>query len=159
MDGLSLSELPGVPEGLEGLPLLSAPPDEVLFLTASMSMVFSPFFSALSAAFCSERLCTGLNVARESKFSKSSPGVKMIFTPVMFFAVNASLLPLLRLPRHTLDALSALHLCRQYGGQGNREGACSAIPVHPYRTPEVIPHRLLSAHLHHLLHHSRTRSE
>ena len=50
----------------------------------------SPVFSAFSVACCAARLATGLKLARPIKFSKSSPGVKRIRTPVMFFSVNAS---------------------------------------------------------------------
>ena len=60
--------------------MLLAPPDEVLFFTASMSMVFSPFFSALRAAFCSERLGTGLNVARESRIELSKINQEITFS-------------------------------------------------------------------------------
>ena len=74
----------------EGLfpPLLS--PAEGFFLAASKSTVFSLPFSALSVAACAARLATGVNSARWSKFSKSSPGANRMFTALMFFEVNFS---------------------------------------------------------------------
>lgn len=95
--------LPAPPDGLEGSPVFSPVPSEGLegfpvlpppllgpFFTASMSITFSPFFSAFKAAVCSDRLATGLKAARPMRFSKSVPGVKMMFTAVMFFDVNVS---------------------------------------------------------------------
>ena len=57
------------------------------------------------------------------------------------------------------DALSPLHLRRQHGGQRNREGASSTFPADPDRHPQPLPGRQLSGHLHHLLHHRRTRPQ
>ena len=57
------------------------------------------------------------------------------------------------------DALSPLHLRRQHGGQRNREGASPAFPADPDRHPQPLPGRQLSGHLHHLLHHRRTRPQ
>ena len=51
------------------------------------------------------------------------------------------------------DALSPLHLRRQHGGQGNREGASSTFPADPDRHPQPLPGRQLLGHLRHLLHH------
>lgn len=62
--------------------------DEVFPLAASRSTLLSPAFSAFRVAACAMRLLTTLNVARERRFWKSSPGVNTMLTVMMLFSVN-----------------------------------------------------------------------
>ena len=78
-----------------------------LFLAAARSTVSDPIFSALTVAAWATRLATRLNSARPMRFSKSTPGVKMMLTPVMFLEVNFSQLSAPTLERETQKSPSS----------------------------------------------------